>query len=150
MGERSGSQHPRDIQDFETLRRYCLENGMLFEDPEFPPVDSSLQYSRRMDRHVQWLRPHEIVDQPEFFVEGYSRFDVQQGELGDCWFLAATANLTQDPKMFFRVVPDDQSFDENYAGIFHFRYYVSKISSPIQCPSIFSQFFSISIKQKGN
>lgn len=68
---------------------------MMFEDPEFPPIDSSLQFSRRMDRHVQWLRPQEIVENPEFFVEGYSRFDVQQGELGDCWLLAATATLTQ-------------------------------------------------------
>lgn len=63
----------------------------------------------------------EICDDPQFFVEGYSRFDVQQGELGDCWLLAAAANLTQDPKLFFRVVCDDNSFEEEYAGIFHFR-----------------------------
>lgn len=94
---------------------------MLFEDPEFPAIDASLQFSRRMDRHVEWLRPSEISDDPQLFVEGYSRFDVQQGELGDCWLLAAAATLTQDPKMFFRVVPDDQSFEEHYAGIFHFR-----------------------------
>lgn len=62
----------------------------------------------------------EIADDPQFFVEGFSRFDVQQGELGDCWLLAATANLTQDSNLFFRVVPPDQSFEENYAGIFHF------------------------------
>lgn len=121
LGERNRDQYPREIQDFNTLRRFCLENEMLFEDTEFPPIDSSLQFSRRMDRHVEWLRPHEIDDDPQFFVEGYSRFDVQQGELGDCWLLAATATLTQDPKIFFRVVPDDQCMDENYAGIFHFR-----------------------------
>lgn len=63
----------------------------------------------------------EICDDPQFFVEGYSRFDVQQGELGDCWLLAAAANLTQDSKLFFRVVCDDNSFDEDYCGIFHFR-----------------------------
>lgn len=65
----------------------------------------------------------EIVDNPQFFVEGYSRFDVQQGELGDCWLLAATANLTQESSLFFRVIPPDQSFEENYAGIFHFRFW---------------------------
>ena len=79
-------------------------------------------FSQRPDRHIEWLRPMEIAEDPQFFVEGYSRFDVQQGELGDCWLLAAAATLTQDPKLFFRVVPDDQSFTENYAGVFHFRW----------------------------
>lgn len=84
-------------------------------------TDKSLMFSRRPDRRYEWLRPMEICDDPQFFVEGFSRFDVQQGELGDCWLLAAAANLTQDSKLFFRVVCDDNSFEENYAGIFHFR-----------------------------
>ena len=108
-------------QDFIALRDDCLENGILFEDTEFPTTDSSLQYSRRMDRRVEWLRPHEIADNPKFFVRCFSRFDVQQGQLGDCWLLAATASLTQDSRMFLRVVPDDQNFEENYVGIWHFK-----------------------------
>lgn len=63
-----------------------------------------------------------MVDNPRLFVDGYSRFDVQQGELGDCWLLAAVANLTLYRKLFFQVVPTDQGFDDKYAGIFHFRY----------------------------
>lgn len=54
-------------------------------------------------------------------MEGYSRFDVQQGELGDCWLLAAAANLTLYRRLFLQIVPDDQDFDDKYAGIFHFR-----------------------------
>lgn len=64
----------------------------------------------------------EIADNPQLFVEGFSRFDIQQGELGDCWLLAAVANLTMHSNLFFQVVPEDQSFEENYAGIFHFRF----------------------------
>ncbi|XP_052900002.1 calpain-A-like isoform X2 [Anopheles moucheti] len=124
LGERSKGQRPSaDVQDFYQIRQQCLENGTLFEDPEFPATSSSLMYSQRPDRHYEWLRPHEICDGPEFFVEGFSRFDVQQGELGDCWLLAACANLTQDQKMFLRVVPEDNSFEDEYAGVFHFRFW---------------------------
>jgi calpain, invertebrate len=63
----------------------------------------------------------EMVDDAQLFVEGASRFDVQQGELGDCWLLAAMANLTLNQRLFHQVVPEDQSFTDNYAGIFHFR-----------------------------
>ena len=37
---------------------------------------------------------------------------------GDCWFVAAAATLACHPDLFKVVVPDDQSFTENYAGNF--------------------------------
>ncbi|XP_033330561.2 calpain A isoform X3 [Megalopta genalis] len=124
LGERGSGFRPQgSVQDFNTLRRECLATGSLFEDPEFPPADSSLYFSRKPDRYIEWRRPMEITDNPQLFVEGFSRFDVQQGELGDCWLIAAVANLTMDPNLFFQVVPEDQSFEENYAGIFHFRFW---------------------------
>lgn len=123
LGERgSGSRSRKNVQDFYKIRQQCLEAGTLFEDPEFPATIESLFHSYKSDLRYEWLRPKEISKNPRFFVDGYSRFDVRQGELGDCWLLAATANLTLNPKIFFRVVCDDNSFVENYAGIFHFRY----------------------------
>ena len=57
-------------------------------------------------------------------VDGSTRFDVKQGELGDCWLLAAVANLTMHKKMFATVVPDGQSFEDGeYSGVFHFRFW---------------------------
>ncbi|XP_052742733.1 calpain-B isoform X5 [Bicyclus anynana] len=124
LGEtRPSSFGPAAYQDFKDIRSRCLSEGRLFEDPEFPAVERSLFYKERLDRHLEWLRPSEICEDPQLFVEGYSRFDVQQGELGDCWLLAAVANLTLHRKLFFQVVPDDQSFDEDYAGVFHFRFW---------------------------
>ncbi|EDV35707.1 uncharacterized protein Dana_GF12340, isoform B [Drosophila ananassae] len=124
LGEKSSNLGPySEVQDYETILNSCIASGSLFEDPMFPAANESLMFSRRPDRHIEWLRPHEIAENPQFFVEGYSRFDVQQGELGDCWLLAATANLTQESNLFFRVIPPEQSFEENYAGIFHFRFW---------------------------
>ena len=42
---------------------------------------------------------------------------------GNCWFLAATASLcaTRDTALFYHVVPLDNLFVKDYAGVFHFR-----------------------------
>lgn len=111
------------MQDYETIRKACLASGTLFEDPEFLADDSSIKYSGKASHPFVWKRPNEIVDDPHFIVKGFSRFDVLQGELGDCWLIAAVSNLTQDQELFHRVVPDDNSFDEEYAGVFHFRFW---------------------------
>ncbi|PIO60123.1 calpain family cysteine protease, partial [Teladorsagia circumcincta] len=109
--------------DFYKERERCLTSKILFEDPEFPAAEQSLYYKTPPDQHVEWKRPAEIIDDPQLIVGEKSRFDVKQGALGDCWLLAAVANLTLRDELFYRVVPPDQSFTENYAGIFHFQFW---------------------------
>ena len=72
---------------------------------------------------IQWRRPHEISEDPEFIVGKRDRFDVNQGELGNCWFLSALANLAENRKCFDRVVPSGQDFKRNYKGVFRFRFF---------------------------
>ncbi|XP_055383543.1 calpain-A-like [Condylostylus longicornis] len=110
-------------QNYEEIKQQCLQAGALFDDPLFPPCDESLMFSERPNKHIEWLRPHEITQDPQFFVDGYSRFDIEQGELGDCWLLAAIANLAQDPNLFFHVVPPYQNFEEEYCGVFQFKFW---------------------------
>lgn len=106
-------------KDFNSLRQQCCAQGKLYKDPEFQPSDHILLAKKK--RNVQWFRPFQICANPQFVVDGFSRFDVRQGEIGDCWFLAAVATLTQNQKLFEQVVPKDNDFEKNYAGIFHFR-----------------------------
>ncbi|CAL8090943.1 unnamed protein product [Orchesella dallaii] len=110
-------------QDYKEIKSKCLSNGELFEDPEFAAEDASVYFSKNEARGFQWMRPHEITSDPQFFVSGASRFDVKQGELGDCWLLAAVANLTLNEKLFHDVVPEDNSFESDYCGVFHFRFW---------------------------
>ena len=74
---------------------------------------------------IIWLRPHEISDQPpKMYVDGSSQRDIKQGELGDCWLLAAMATISQHQELLERVCPD-QTFDfkEGYNGQFKIRFW---------------------------
>ncbi|XP_018913124.1 calpain-B isoform X3 [Bemisia tabaci] len=126
LGEKGSGFRPRSdagVQDFYELRDRCLANGTLFEDPDFPCDDTSIFFSKPPTKPFEWRRPSEISTNPKLFVEGATRFDVVQGELGDCWLLAAVANLTLSDQLFYQVVPNDQGFEDKYAGIFHFRFW---------------------------
>ncbi|VEL32549.1 unnamed protein product [Protopolystoma xenopodis] len=107
---------------FEHLRATLLSENKLFEDPEFPAADSSLFFSQLPPRKIEWMRPGDIVDDPMFFSEGVSRFDVRQGELGDCWLLAAIACLCMHKELFDQVVPE-QTFSKQYCGLFRFNFW---------------------------
>ncbi|KAM4013708.1 calpain-3 isoform 4-T4 [Anomaloglossus baeobatrachus] len=110
-------------KNFEQLRDKYLEKKILFEDRDFPPNDSSLFYSQTYPVKFEWKRPPEICENPQFIIGGANRTDICQGDLGDCWFLAAIACLTLNEKLLFRVIPPEQNFTENYAGIFHFQFW---------------------------
>uniref|UniRef100_A0A8C4PWK8 Calpain catalytic domain-containing protein n=1 Tax=Eptatretus burgeri TaxID=7764 RepID=A0A8C4PWK8_EPTBU len=115
-------------QVFAQLQDECLQQGVLFEDNVFPATLNSLGYNELGPgspkvRGVRWKRPSEICESPIFLSGGATRTDICQGALGDCWLLAAIASLTLNEKLLARIVPQDQSFEDNYAGIFHFQFW---------------------------
>ncbi|KAI4880536.1 hypothetical protein NFI96_018567, partial [Prochilodus magdalenae] len=111
------------LKDFLELRDKYVHKKVLFKDPLFPADDSSLYYNQKFPLKLVWKRPSEICPNPQFIVGGANRTDICQGDLGDCWLLAAIACLTLNETLRYRVVPPDQSFTEDYAGIFHFQFW---------------------------
>uniref|UniRef100_A0A3B4U4V2 Calpain 6 n=1 Tax=Seriola dumerili TaxID=41447 RepID=A0A3B4U4V2_SERDU len=143
------SAAPYKNQHYADLRRNCIQDKKLFEDPEFPATNASLYFQRSPPGTVEWKRPgvsdsavvnkvyilfvfllQEISNEPHLFVEGISSHDLNQGVVGNCWFVAACSCLALKPNLWKKVIPDwkEQEWDpkhpEDYAGIFHFQFWV--------------------------
>jgi len=112
-------------QTYEDIKQQNLDEGTLWEDPDFPAEDSSIYFKDPPSvwPDIEWMRPSELCDDPQLFVGGATRMDVNQGILGDCWLLAAVASLATNEHLLHRVVPTDQSFSEDYAGVFRFQFW---------------------------
>ncbi|XP_052234356.1 calpain-5-like isoform X2 [Dreissena polymorpha] len=116
-------------QKYSSIKSAYLKKGELFEDPEFPANSKSLFYSK-IDQDIEWKRPKELCKVPKLIVEGVTTDDLNEGELGNSWYVTACASLTKERKLFQGVIPDlkVQEFNEkaekpSYAGIFQFRFW---------------------------
>ncbi|XP_032432816.1 calpain-5-like [Xiphophorus hellerii] len=114
-------------QHYAELKKHHNKEN-LFEDPEFPATNSSIYYKDPPEgvEVVEWKRPGEICENPHLFVEGISSHDLNQGSEGNCWMVAACACLALKSDLWKKVIPDwkEQEWDSNYAGIFHFRFWI--------------------------
>uniref|UniRef100_A0A1I8HCW1 Calpain catalytic domain-containing protein n=2 Tax=Macrostomum lignano TaxID=282301 RepID=A0A1I8HCW1_9PLAT len=115
-------------ETFAQKKRRQLASGELYEDPEFPAEAHSLfpnpdAAGDKSLEDFEWKRPREISLTPKFINKSMSRFDIRQGELKDCWLLAAVASLSMHRRLLERVVPSDQGFDRDYCGMFRFRFW---------------------------
>ena len=100
-----------------------LENAKLFEDFEFHHQDEKTLNNYQWQKAIVWKRPKDICANPKFFVDSSSRFDVEQGSLGDCWLLAAMSAIAMRKDLLDQVVFPDQTFGPNYDGSFRFKFY---------------------------
>ncbi|XP_015270504.1 PREDICTED: calpain-12-like, partial [Gekko japonicus] len=127
--KRTAQVLPYRGQSYKELKQQCLQKRTLFTDPEFEASKQSLGpplEGESWPTEVVWKRPKDISGSrpPQFISDGMTRFDVLQNQLGDCWFLAAAASLTLHQELLRKVVPLEQTFEEeDYAGIFHFRFW---------------------------
>jgi len=53
----SGSSATMHGKSFDEIKAHCLREKKLFEDPDFPALDSSIFFSRSPPRPFEWKRP---------------------------------------------------------------------------------------------
>ncbi|CAH2255647.1 calpain-8-like isoform X1 [Pelobates cultripes] len=110
-------------QDYEVLKAQYLKSGKPFEDEKFPASPSSMKPGLESAAHIEWKRPKEINADAQFIVDGATRDDIIQGSEGVCSFLSSIAVLTMKKEFLNLVVPWNQSFQKDYCGIFHFKFW---------------------------
>ncbi|KAF4802379.1 calpain-5-like protein [Turdus rufiventris] len=96
------SVKPYENQRYASLKKECQRRKQLFEDPLFPANDDSLFYKSRI-QGIQWKRPKEICNDPRLFVDGISSHDLHQGQVGNCWFVAACSSLASRESLWQKI-----------------------------------------------
>ncbi|KAM9607982.1 calpain-14-like [Morphnus guianensis] len=117
---------PTIQQNYQALLEMCLKNKCLFTDDSFPANISSIGTGallKKLPQNLQWKRPHALHRSPVFYAANRKQLDLCQGLVENCWFLAALEALTFHQDILAVVVPQNQSFERKYAGIFHFRFW---------------------------
>jgi hypothetical protein len=79
--------------DEEAIRNDKNNTSHMFVDSDFPPSKTNINYAKK--RAVAWRRPCQLVDDPQFIVDGISIDDIIQGTLGDCFFISSLACMTK-------------------------------------------------------
>jgi hypothetical protein len=94
----------------------ACQRGAKFVDREFPANQSSVGLR---GKSVEWKRISDMIDGFELFVDGVEAGDIQQGELGDCWFLGAMSVVaTRDDLLYPLVVSAHKLL-----GFYQFKFY---------------------------
>ncbi|KNC53396.1 calpain-15 [Thecamonas trahens ATCC 50062] len=123
-----------DVAEAESRLMAILEAGLApFADADFPPTDVSLYGGNMTEalkavdgREKMWARPQHIRRAGRqgwrLFASGLgaaSSQDIEQGALGDCWFLSALALVAERPGLLERIVLTPEL---NSEGVYSFRF----------------------------
>lgn len=66
---------------YDRIKTECKSKNVLWEDPDFPAIQSSVFYYQTPPFTFQWKRISEIVPSPQFINDG-EKFDIIPGKMG--------------------------------------------------------------------
>ncbi|XP_037031827.1 calpain-C [Bradysia coprophila] len=104
---------------YDRIKSECKKKNILWEDPDFQAVQTSVFYYQTPPFTFQWKRLADISGTPMFMSDG-ENFDIIPGKMGDRWLVSCLGVLYSLKNLFYRVVPADQNFENSY-GVFRFR-----------------------------
>jgi len=120
---------PSGTVDIEALAQGFRNVGQPFEDHAFPANLNSIfldwrtplpgYLKRKQAEKVFWKRPHELLDAPRLWVDCAVPNDIIQGQIGDCYFLAAAATLC--PHNIRGLFVEERYFDEGLVAVQFFK-----------------------------
>lgn len=87
-----------------------VPEGEKFKDISFPADASAISYKKDQN-DFEWLRPTDVSSSPSLYgSEGINPGAVEQGNLGDCWMLAAIAALAEWPDRVEKIFGNQRSY----------------------------------------
>ncbi|XP_067648970.1 calpain-1 catalytic subunit-like [Haliotis asinina] len=89
--------------------------GKMWTDEDFPPSRAEAGCATVT---LMWRRPHEFIKNPQLFVHGTERYDVNQNGFGTCWFLAMLSTLADKPRLLKKLI-NTESYAPRTDGICH-------------------------------
>lgn len=141
-------------QDFKKIQKTYNRNNLFVDNTFPPTNQSvfysdSFKQSLKLDGKLEaytnkviWKRAKDICRDAHFSIDNdghssedsiinelnYKKFfattDLDQGLVGNCWFISGATGVLQNYNLFKRVIPLDNTFNETeYTGAFHFRFW---------------------------
>ena len=121
------AEFPSKPDSQQQIEEFVSVTGAAWEDTSFPASTSSIYTSAVKPDYIPddivWLRPWEINPDAKLVTDGTTRFDINQGRIGDCWFISTVAGLTANQELFNKVLPPGQTLDptQGYNGSILFK-----------------------------
>ncbi|KAM9382133.1 LOW QUALITY PROTEIN: calpain-14 [Phaethornis superciliosus] len=105
-------------QHYQALLEICLKDKCLPTDNNFPAHSSTGMGTvlKKLPQNLQWKGPQALHGSPVCYAANRKQLDSCQGLLENCSFLAA---LMFHQGILAAGVPQNQSFERKYVGIFH-------------------------------